>query len=143
MFNFLRRRMESRRRAVFSFWDGHCVRRCDPMVVIRSLKSHPTFDWSTTPKLLTSSNEELALEAMSLTVDAVRTAFAIAPPNADGVGLTELECVDLLSAFVGYLGTVKKKANTTQTWPTSTELESFPDDEAELTPSLNSDSGST
>jgi hypothetical protein len=143
MFNFLRRRMESRRRAVFSFWDGHCVRRCDPMVVIRSLKSHPTFDWSTTPKLLTASNEEIALEAMTLTVDAVRTAFSIDPPNVDGVGLTELECVDLLSAFVGYLGTVKKKANTGQTWPTSTESESFPDDEAELTPSLNSDSGST
>jgi hypothetical protein len=41
------------------------------MVVIRSLKSHPTFDWSTTPKLLTASNEEIALEAMTLTVDAV------------------------------------------------------------------------
>lgn len=101
----LRRWAWRRRRAIFSFWDGSSQRSVDPMVVYRALQQHPRFNWSVHPVLIDTGD----LDALNVTADAVRFAFDI-PGFAFG-GLTEAECVTLLTQFVVYLDALKKSGS--------------------------------
>lgn len=127
MFNWLRRRFEDRRKAVFSYWDGKRVRRIDPMVVIRRLRAHPEFDWSRTPKQIDSRDEVTRLEGFDLTADAVSQAFEV--QRFDGTsGQTETELVSLLIEFNAWLTDCKKKASSSPIFAQPTEAESSVDD---------------
>lgn len=110
MFNWFRNRLAARRRNVFEFWDGSRKRRIDPMVAIRRIKEHPEFDWATTPKLIDSTVDAYAMEAYALTADAVCKAFGVKLFDGE-TGLTEAECVALLTQFVSWLTVTKKKVS--------------------------------
>lgn len=140
LFDWLRRWTESRRRAVFRFWDGKRTRHIDPMSVYRSLRSHPTFDWATTPKLIDIPDEKIRLEALALTADAVRIAFGLS--SVEHGGLTEWECVYLLVAFTRWNEAVKKKAAGSRIKPPLTDSPASPDTSSETT-SASTGSGST
>lgn len=136
----LRRWTESRRRAVFRFWDGTRTRAIDPMVAYRALRSHPKFDWAVTPKEIDIPNEKISLEALALTAEAVRIAFQL--PECSAGGLTEWECVRLLIAFTRWNDAVKKKAAGSRIRPPLTDSPASPATSSETT-STSTDSGST
>lgn len=106
-------------RGLFVFFDGHCWRAVDPLQAARDLFSHPEFDWDETPKMLMTGHATIQLEAFRLIGCAVRTAFEI--PAVQSGGLTERECLDLLTGFRQYLGDVKKNGSLFQTSSDSTE----------------------
>ncbi|MFO1040975.1 MAG: hypothetical protein U0941_04270 [Planctomycetaceae bacterium] len=124
-------------RGLFVFFDGCRWRAVDPLQVTRDLFSHPQFDWDETPKLLMTGKATVQLEAFRLIGCAVRSAFGI--PGVDSGGLTERECLDLLTGFRQYLGDVKKNGSLFPTLSDSTDQPS-----AEESPTKpDSDSGST
>lgn len=123
MFNWLRKRIADRRKAVFPYWDGTRIRRIDPMVAMAALKSHEEFDWSRTPKQCDSGSDEISIEGYQLTQDAICAAFDVKPFDGK-VGLTQAECLDLLVAFTGWLGIQKKTPSNSQTLSEPTEAES-------------------
>lgn len=111
----LRRWIERRRKAVFVFWDGFRTRRIDPMVAYRRLRTHPEFDWSSTPKMLEVPDEKERLDATRLIAVAVREAFEVPPMDSEGNGLTESMCVQLLSRFTAWIAVLAKKRDDSQT----------------------------
>lgn len=142
MFGFLKRWFWKRRRSIFAYWDGARTRRVDPMAVWQALTDHPRFDWETTPKLIdlpgdSKADRKLSMESLALTAEAVRLAFDL--PDVEEGGLTQWECVGLLTQFVGYLEGLKKSTGRT---PTSRER-SGPGSSAGSATSNGSASGST
>jgi|DEB0MinimDraft_6_1074348.scaffolds.fasta_scaffold26249_2 hypothetical protein len=129
MFNWLRKRIADRRKAVFPYWDGTRIRRIDPMLAMAALKSHKEFDWSRTPKQCDSASDEVSIEGYQLTQDAVCAAFDVKPFDGTS-GLTQAECLDLLAAFTGWLGVQKKTPNNLQTSSEPTGTESSNDNSA-------------
>lgn len=109
-------------RGLFVFFDGHRWRVIDPLQAARDLFSHPEFDWDETPKMLMTGQATVELEAFRLIGSAVRTVFGI--PTVESGGLTERECLDLLTGFRQYLGDVKKNGSLFQTSSDSTEQHS-------------------
>jgi hypothetical protein len=126
-------------RGVFRFFDGRRWRTVDPLTTARAFLSHPKFDWDETPQLLVVPRATEQLTTVQVIDAAVREVFQI-PPFAAG-GLTELECVDLLSKFRQYLGNVKKNGSLFPISPVS--MESEPSDEVTIPPRPGSASGST
>lgn len=102
-------------RGLFQFFDGKCWRTVDPLQVARDLFTHPRFDWDETPQLLLTGKAPAQLEAFHVIGEAVRAIFRI--PPVDQGGLTDRECLDLLTAFRHYLGDVKKNGSLFQTSP--------------------------
>ena len=96
-------------RGLFVFYDGRRRRRVDPLDVTRKLFSDKSFDWDETPKLLSTGNAMIQLAAFSTIAIAVRAAFAI--PSVERGGLTEIQCLELLTQFREYLGEVKKNGS--------------------------------
>lgn len=126
-------------RGVFRFFDGRRWRTVDPLTAARAFLSHPKFDWDETPQLLAVPRATEQLTTVQVIDAAVREVFQI-PAFAAG-GLTELECVDLLSKFRLYLGDVKKNGSL---FPISlASMESEPLDEIVIPPRPGSVSGST
>lgn len=104
----LRRKWLRGRKQIFQFWDGTAWRYADPMVIVRGLQDHPTFNWDRDPALVAVGD----LSALKVCADAVRDVFGVLPfDGGTGVGLTEGECLALLGEFSSYLGTVKKNGN--------------------------------
>lgn len=116
MFGWLR----NRNRRIFRFWDGSRTRSIDPAVVMRTLFCHPEFNWRETPLLGDSADPKIATEAIALEARAVREAFGLGP-FADGRGLTETECCELLGQFNLWCMDVKKKRNPSPTTAEFTE----------------------
>lgn len=109
------------RKAIFQFWDGRRWRYADPMSAIRSLQTHPTFNWATHPAAISIGDHE----ALGVTAAAMRDVFHL--PEFDpgtGDGLTEGECCELLARFVAYLDGLKKSGDTSPSPPPSTAPES-------------------
>jgi hypothetical protein len=103
-------------RGLFCFHDGLRWRHADPLVVARGFWTHPSFDWDETPKLLQSGNSSIQLQAFQSIAVAVRDVFCVRELSEGG--LSEQECLDLLSSFRQYLGDVKKNGSL---FPTSVE----------------------
>lgn len=106
-------------RGLFTFFDGRRWRSVDPLAVARAFFTHRNFDWDETPELLRSGVATVQLEAFRVIGEAVREVFAMKP--VDQGGLSDLECLDLLTSFRQYLGDVKKNGNLFPTLPDSTE----------------------
>ena len=106
-------------RGLFVFFDGRRWRSIDPLQAARELFSHPEFDWDETPQLLVTGRSTVQLEAFRLIGNAVRTVFQI--PVVGSGGLTERECLDLLTGFRAYLGDVKKNGSLFLILPDSTD----------------------
>ena len=134
--NWLRRRSQTRRRAVFRYWDGRRYSCADPLQVYRALSTHAEFDWSTHPKLVDEEDHD----ATVLTVSTMREVFKV-PAFEDG-GLTEAECIALLVDYVAYLTRLKKKVSRLRTSPVPMVPPSSPI-QNDTTPKQDSDSGST
>jgi hypothetical protein len=127
-------------RKLFVFFDGRRKRRCDPFVVCRALFDAKDFDWDETPKLLNTGHSPTQLIAFQKIGIAVRAAFDV--PTVETGGLSEIECLELLTAFREYLGNVKKNGSLFPILPDSTDSQQSQTEERWPTkPGL--DSGST
>jgi hypothetical protein len=121
MFAWLRRLM-GRERRIFRYFDGREYRWADPLVIHRSLAR--AGDWFALIGSLKAASQFGAdrlgpeLAAKALNTDAVieelagivRTAFEIEPVHTAGgrpAGLSDFECLELLTAFVGWLKDVE------------------------------------
>lgn len=122
MFGFIKRWRMNRGRAIFRFWDGSMDRAADPMVIYRALVEHPEFDWEKTPELIEIDDARIASDATRIEAAAVRQAFGV-PSLAEG-GLTEAECVQLLTQFTLWLGQKKSSSSPSPTLPAATEPKS-------------------
>lgn len=111
-------------REIFRYWDGLRWRAIDPMVVFRSMSSHPEFNPEVHIPLLASDNLELQQQAAPIAVAATRQIFGI-EAFADGHegGLTELETLAVLNDFCEFADGLKKNGNGQQTSPVAMEPE--------------------
>jgi len=139
LFQFLKRKWSRGRKQIFQYWNGQAWCYADPMVVLRGLQDHPTFNWERYPVLVTKGD----LGALKVCADAIRDVFGIDPFNGvTGRGLTEEECLGLLADFSAYTSGVKKNGSPSPTPSVSTEQESSVTTTAPTT-NATSDSTST
>lgn len=123
-------------RGIFVYWDGQKKRNGDPLAIARILREDPEFiyerhmaEMSILEKSpnITSDDAETALEALRISSAAARRAFAL--PSFEDGGLSEAECIGLLSSNAEYSFLLKKNGNGP---PTSLQTGS------DSTPSLDS-----
>lgn len=107
--SWLWNKYHARGRVLFQFHDGERTRRVDPLEVARRLFADPEFDWDETPRMLMTGHAAMQLETFRIIGNAVRRAFEV--PSVEGGGLSEIECLELLTRFRGYLGDVKKNGS--------------------------------
>jgi|688.fasta_scaffold183078_3 hypothetical protein len=136
MLNLFKRWLFNRSRYVFKFWNGHRTAVADPMVIWRALQSNEDFREDDF-KLM--KREELRDKIIGKVAGITREVFELKPVHEGG--LTELECLDLLKAFMLYSGFQKKSGEQMQTSQPLTESELSDDSTAE--PSTSDDSAST
>ena len=117
--HWLQTRLGRDPRGLFVYFDGRRWQSSDPLQVARQLFTHSEFDWDETPQLLLVPKADIQLEAFRVIGNAVRSAFQIA--SVDHGGLTDRECLDLLTAFRVYLGDVKKNGSLFPISPASTD----------------------
>jgi hypothetical protein len=103
-------------RRIFKFWDGETTRGVDPLAVYRKMLAHPTFLHGTHYRLATEGD----IEAIGITVGAVRDLFGVREWSFERHGLTEGECLALIGEFFFYLESIKKNSSPKQTLPDST-----------------------
>lgn len=134
--NLLRRRLWSRSRNIFEYFDGNRLRRIDPAAAVRSLETSDDFDWENDPGLIEFGDQK----ALNRTVEAVRKAFGVEPLNESStIGLTESETIELLISFTQWLEFQKKSGSGLLILPASTASASSG---SESVTSVNSGSGS-
>jgi hypothetical protein len=145
--NWVFRRVLNNHRLLFRYWDGRKYVAADPFVLLRRMLSTQKFDPESDLKKLNISDSKIITERIGFIAEGVREIFDLSPFRPDGRGgLTELECVNLLMEFTGYLERVKKNGGSNlmsvpSTVPASATMES-----GELGPNdtnENSGSGST
>ncbi len=123
MFNWLRKRLLQKSRAIYRFWNGERFVCRDPMEIYRALKSHKTFDWGVHTQVV-----EWDWPVRDIVLDAIREVFGVEKFDpATGKGLLEEETLRLLWDYSYYC--LKKNANTNgrQTQPVATAQDSSPD----------------
>ena len=135
MMNFFRRWLFNRSRFVFRYWNGHRITVADPMVLWRSLQQNEDFREEDF-KLM--KVDALRDNLIGKVAGVVRQVFSLKTP--EDAGLTELECLDLLKAFMAYSGFQKKSGGLTQTLHPLTEATALDDSTPE--PSTSDDSES-
>lgn len=136
MLNFIKRWLFNRSRYVFKFWNGHRTAFADPMVIWRALQSNEDFREDDFKLMKVEAlRDNLIGKVASIT----REVFEL-KPFAEG-GLSELECLDLLKAFMMYSGFQKKSGDRMQTSPQDMEPEHSDDSTAEQ--NTSDDSAST
>lgn len=100
-------------RQIYRFHDGTRERRVDPIVILRRLNAVPglALDDDLALAAVSDKGPEYAVEAEKATarlVAAARAAFGLPTPadpeSVDVEGLTESECLMLLTHFGNYLG---------------------------------------
>lgn len=92
-------------RSLFQFSDGVNIRAVDPIVVIEAMEAHEQYRFDVHPQRVAEGEKE----AIAVTIDAVRRAFAIPAFSKVGVpGLTNNECLQLLNAFTLWIAAQKK-----------------------------------
>jgi hypothetical protein len=99
-------------RFVFKYHDGTRDRYADPVAIMRAMTSHPTLDLEQNLAEFQSEDSKLRNEASLVLVESTREIFGLHPfseehPN----GLTELETLDILNAFIEYTETLKKNGS--------------------------------
>lgn len=107
--NWIFKRILNRHRLLFRFWDGRKYVAADPFVLLRKLLSTTKFDPEGDLKKLAIPDTKIITTRIGYIAEGVREIFDLPPFRPDGRGgLTELECVNLLMEFTGYLERVKK-----------------------------------
>lgn len=114
--NWIRRKLQDRRRAIFRYWDGRRWRGADPLVAFRRMLNHPRFD----PDTHLAAADRGDQEALSIVVEATREIFEIPAWRDDQQGLTEAETLNLIGEFIEYLNALKKNGSRSPTSPEST-----------------------
>lgn len=104
-----------RERYIFRYHDGLTDKAADPMAAWLALEGHPEFVPDRDIERLAKGDAT----AIPPTVAAAREAFTL-PILADG-GLTDLECLELLTRFYEFLGELKKNTGLFLTSLRSTE----------------------
>lgn len=122
-----------RQRQIFRFWDGKRIRAADPLHVLRALRADP--EYTDTEHLKPAANGDD--DARRIVASATRRAFGLAE-LADG-GLSDLECLAILSQFLHWTRYLKKNTARPQNSPETSEPQ-FSD---ESTTKPESESGST
>lgn len=103
MFNLVLRWLFNRNRYVFKFWNGHRTVYADPMVLWRSLQQHEDFREDDFKLMKVDALREKIIGKVA---GVTRCVFGVG--TVEERGLTELECLDLLKAFIAYSGFQKK-----------------------------------
>lgn len=93
---------QDRERYIFRYHDGLADKAADPMAAWLALEGHSEFVPDRDMERLAKGDAT----AIPPTVAAAREAFTL-PTLADG-GLTDLECLELLTRFYDFLGELKK-----------------------------------
>lgn len=107
--NWVFRRVLNRHRMLFRYWDGRKYVAADPFVLLRKMLATSKFDPESDLKKLNIPDSKIITERIGYIAEGVREIFNLSPFRPDGRGgLTELECVNLLMEFTGYLERVKK-----------------------------------
>ena len=122
MLNFIRRWYFNRHRYIYTYWNGHRIAKADPMVIWRDLQAHEEYRQDDF-KLM--KVPELRNEIIGKLAKVVRGVFNVAGP--DSGGLTELECLDVLTEYITYTGFQKKNGDKMQSWLSPTDMEVFVD----------------
>ena len=136
MINLFKRWLFNRSRYVFKFWNGHRTVYADPMVVWRSLQQNEDFREDDFKLMKVDALREKIIGKVA---GVTRSVFGVG--TVEERGLTELECLDLLKAFILYSGFQKKSGEQMQTLPSIAEPESSDDSTPEQ--STNDASAST
>lgn len=140
MFGFQRHAKQE----IFRYWDGTRMRGADPLLVFRTMIAHPTFDLEKHTELMRVPDVKVQMEAVQITVDAVREILGVnAWSEAGGGGLADREVLALLDQFIIYTANLKKNGSGQQTWPDATVSPSLGDKPEITKPSSASGSTST
>lgn len=101
-----------RKRGLFTFRVGNCLRYADPAVAWRGLLNHPKHDFAAVAQLAAMGQEP----EYSQLLDLIAETFSVQRWNeADRSGMTEWELLDLLQEFDGYLTALKKNTSPSRT----------------------------
>jgi hypothetical protein len=110
-----------RQRRIFRYFDGQRESSADPLAAWIALAEDAEFEIEKHTAAIDAGDSE----AYKVVSRAVRRVFNV-KPFADG-GLTDQECLDLLLAFLGYMGSLKKSTNDSLTSSLPTESVSQPE----------------
>ena len=117
--NWIIRKLTERRRRLFVYWDGRQTVRADPMVIMRRMSDHETFDPDNDYKRLKNPNSAARGRALEHLAQVSRDVFDL--PTFDGRnGLTELELLHLLTQFNASMAALKKNMQPSPEFPPST-----------------------
>ncbi len=105
-------------RLIYRYWNGHQQIFADPLVLYRRMLTKGP-ELSIDMKVSTSPMKDAA-EAHVRMLAKIREIFCIEDFEKDGMGLTELETVELLNHFLVYCDLLKKKSNPSPTPSTPT-----------------------
>lgn len=119
MINLFKRWLFNRSRYVFKFWNGHRTVYADPMVLWRALQQNEDFREDDF-KLM--KVDALQNKLIGKVAGVTRSVFGVG--TVEERGLTELECLDLLKAFIAYSGFQKKSGDQMPILPSIAEPES-------------------
>lgn len=111
-----------RSRMIFKYWDGKRTRLADPMVIYRELMANDEFQMDDL-KLITV--KDLFPKIVGRLAKVARDVFKL--KTVEEGGLTDMEAVQNLRAFIEYSGFQKKSTESPQTSPQSTEPTVSPD----------------
>lgn len=136
MINWFKRWLFNRNRYVFKFWNGHRTVYADPMVLWRTLQQNEDFREDDFKLMKVDALREKIIGKVA---GVTRSVFGVG--TVEERGLTELECLDLLKAFIAYSGFQKKSGGESLFLQPSTEPEVLEDSTPEQ--STNDDSAST
>ena len=128
MFRFLAKLIfgDRSRRAIFSYHDGNKKRYADPLVALRGLDDHPTFNMDRDLQGIEHGDEESVAKA----VQATRDVFGLTPWSEENRwALTETETIDLLAYFLNWTERLKKNIENSTTSPASSDA--TPDNSSE------------
>ncbi len=122
-----------RRRQIFRFWDGATIRGVDPLHAVRALRADPEYVDTQHLPLVDAGDDD----AIRISAAATRRAFGLAEVSAGG--LSDLECLSVLTQFLKFLLHVKKNTARPRNSPELTG----PQSSDESTTKPLSESGST
>ena len=122
MFNLLKRWLFNRSRYVFKFWNGHRTVYADPMVLWRSLQQNEDYREDDFKLMKVDALREKIIGKVA---GVTRSVFGVG--TVEERGLTELECLDLLKAYLLYSGFQKKSGEQTLTLQSTADQKSSDD----------------
>ncbi len=122
-------------RLIYRYWNGHQQIFADPLCLYRRMLTKGP-ELSIDMKVSTSPMKD-AHEAHVRMLAKIREIFCIEDFEKDGMGLTELETVELLNHFLVYCDLLKKKSNPTPTLSTPTAASAPSSPVAPATPSFS------